>query len=133
MKTVIRFLLSVGLFAALFTAPLASAATCAVGTVGAAPVASITFSAPTTNTDGTPITGTLTYELFQGTATGQEKLVASALAGSPISVKTGLADAVTYYWYVEAVNSAGNASAPSNEVCKTFPAGVPSAITITVT
>ena len=132
MKTVIRFLLSVGLFAALFTAPLASAATCAVGTVGAAPVASITFTAPTTNTDGTPVDGPLIYELFQGSSPFSLAPVAKGLTGSPVSVKTGLTDGTTVYWDVVAIAADGSASAPSNIACKTFPAGVPHTVTITV-
>ncbi len=111
----------------------ATAPTCVQGTVGVAPTATITFTAPTTNTDGTPISGTLTYDIFQGTSSGSETLAAKGLAGSPIVVNSGLTDGTTVYWYVEAVNSAGVASAPSNEVCKTFPAGVPNTVTITIT
>ena len=121
--------------ALLFLSPFAlatTAPTCVLGKSGIAPTATITFTPPTTNTDGTPITGALTYDLFQGTASGAEKEVATGLTGSPISVNTGLTDGTTIYWYVEAVNSAGVASAPSNEVCKTFPAGTPSAVVISI-
>ena len=109
-----------------------TAPVCVVGKSGVAPTASITFTAPTTNTDGTPIATPLTYELFQGIASGQETLVAKGLSGSPISVTTGLADGETLYWFVEVVDANGNVSAPSNEVCKTFPAAVPSSVTITI-
>ena len=121
--------------ALLFLSPFAlatTAPTCVLGKSGIAPTATVTFTAPTTNTDGTPITGALTYDLFQGTASGAEKEVASGLSKSPITVNTGLTDGATFYWYIEAVNSAGNASAPSNEVCVTFPAGTPNKVVISI-
>ena len=42
----------------------AQATTCIAGAKGAAPSATITFTAPTTNTDGTPITLPLTLSLI---------------------------------------------------------------------
>ncbi len=129
----LRALAAAALLFLSFLAPANAAPTCVVGKSGTAPTASITFTAPTTNTDGTALTGTVTYDLFQGTSSGAEKEVATGLSGSPIAVNTGLADGTTIYWYVEAVNSAGNASAPSNEVCKTFPAGTPSSVVISIT
>jgi len=113
-----------------FAPSFAATPTCVIGAKGTAPTATLAFAAPTTNADGTPVTGPLTYNLYQGTASGAEVKVASALAGTPIIVTTGLTD-TTYYWYVTAVNAAGE-SAPSNEACKTFPASVPSSITITI-
>ena len=55
--------------------------TCYVAKSGVAPVATITFTPPTKNTDGTDITGTLTYDLFWGTSSGGEKLLTSAITG----------------------------------------------------
>ncbi len=107
--------------------------TCVVAKSGVAPVATITFTPPTKNTDGTAITGTLTYDLFWGTSSGGEKLLTSAITGSPITVDADLVDGTTYYAYVEAVNSAGIASAPSNEACITFPAATPDTVVITIT
>jgi predicted phage tail protein len=119
---------------ALLAATAAFAApTCVMGVAGVAPTATLTFTAPTTNTDGTPIATPLTYEVFEGSTSGGEALAAKGLAGSPITVNTGLKDNTTVYFYVEVVDANGNASAPSNEVCKTFPAAVPSTVTITVT
>jgi hypothetical protein len=109
---------------------LAATPTCVTGAKGEKPTASLTFTAPTTNADSTPITGPLTYNLYQGTASGAEVKVATALAGSPINVTTGLAD-TTFYWYVTAVN-AGGESVPSNEVCKSFPASPPGTMIITI-
>jgi hypothetical protein len=112
---------------------LAAGPTCVNGTVGVAPTATITFIAPTKNTDGTAVTGALTYNLYQGTATGAETKVASAVvAGSPFTVNTGLAPSTTVYWYLTAVEN-GVESAPTNEVCKIFPGVVPGTFSITIT
>lgn len=126
---------SFALVALLFASSLAHAAapTCVVGKVGSPPTASVTFTAPTLQADGTAIpTGTtLTYNVYQGTASGTEVKVASGVAGSPITITTGLTSATTFYWYVTAVDSGGE-SAASNEACKTFPASPPGTVTITI-
>lgn len=117
---------------ALFALPaFAAAPTCVNGAVGTAPTATITFVAPTKNTDGSAITGTLTYNLYQGTAAGAETKVASAIAGSPFTVSTGLVASTTVYWYLTAVEN-GVESAPTNEACKVFPGVVPGTFTITI-
>ena len=110
-----------------------TAPTCITGTAGVAPTATLSFTAPSTNTDGTPIAGPVTYEVYQGGTSGGETLAASGVKGSPLTINTGLKDATTIYWYVRVVDALGDISAESNEVCKTFPAGVPSAVTITIT
>jgi hypothetical protein len=114
-------------------ASLAATPTCVVGVKGAAPTASITFTPPTAQADGAQLpTGTaLTYNLYQGTSTGTEVKVASTTSGSPITVSTGITSSATYYWYVTAVDASGE-GAPSNEVCKTFPASPPGTVTITI-
>lgn len=106
--------------------------TCVLGKVGVAPTATITFTAPTTNTDGTPIDTPISFELFQGVSPSSLAPVAHGLTGSPIAVKTGLADGETLYWDVVTVDAQGDMSAPSNVVCKTFPHPVPNTVTITV-
>lgn len=112
---------------------LAAGPTCVAGTKGATPTATITFTAPTTNSDGTPISTPLTYLLFQGTASGAEVKVNTPVTGSPATITTGLQDNTTIYFYLVVVDANGFNSVPSNEVCKTFPAGVPGAVTITIT
>lgn len=108
-------------------------ASCVQGRSGVAPAATLTFTPPTTNTDGTPVVGPLTYEILQGPAAASLAVAAKGLAGSPITVNTGLGAGATVYFAVVAVDAKGNASAQSNVVCKTFPASIPSAISITIT
>lgn len=107
-------------------------AACVSGASGVTPTASITFTVPTLNTDGTAIAGPITYNLYQSSTSGAEVKVASALKGTPIAVTTGLAPKTTVYFKVSVVDANGNESALSNEVCKSFPASVPGTVTITV-
>jgi hypothetical protein len=96
----------------------------------AAPSAVLTWTAPTLNTDGTTITGAITYSVYKG-ATGAETFftagittTATTLAGTP---------GTTQCFQVTAVVN-GVESAKSNEVCKSFPNPVPAAPTgLTVT
>lgn len=110
-----------------------AAPTCVDGTSGVAPIATLTFTAPTLNTDGTPIATPLTYQLWQGVSSGTETQKASGLSGSPIVVNTGLADNTAVYFYLVVVDANGTASVPSGEVCKSFPKGVPGTVVITIT
>ena len=126
-----KFLLSLLILAAIGATP-AFAQTCVQGAAGVTPTATLTFTAPTKNTDGTAISTPLTYSVYVGTTSGGEKLAASALTGSPITVTAGLAPAATYYFYVTVTDSKGVQSAPSNEVCKAFPASAPNTVTITI-
>jgi opacity protein-like surface antigen len=125
-------LLFVATSLALACAAHAQATTCVQGVVGQATSASITFTAPTTNTDGSALTLPLTYNLYQSSVSGAEVKVATALKGSPIAVTTGLTPRTTYYWKLTTVDGGGNESALSNEVCKVFPASVPGTVTITI-
>lgn len=111
----------------------AATPTCVAGVKGVAPTATVTFTPPATQSDGTafPSGTTLTYNLYQGTSSGAEVKVASSSSGSPITVNTGIVGATTYYWYVTVVDANGE-SAPSNEVCKSFPAPLPGVVTITI-
>jgi len=128
-------LTALGAVLALALASVSSyAATCSVvGANGAAPVATLTFTAPTLNTDGTAIATPLTYNLYQSTTAGAEVKVASALAGSPIVVNSGLSPGGTYYFKLSVTDAHGTESALSNEGCKSFPASVPGTVTITIT
>ena len=83
---------------------------------------SLRWDAPTTNTDGTPLTDLLGFYIYQGTATG--------VYGSPVYVGytlcyivTGLTAGITYYFAATAFDVSGNESAYSNEVSKLIASG----------
>lgn len=116
-------------------APLYHAAlgamSCAVGAQDIAPVATLTFTPPTTNTDGTPVAGPLTYNLYEGTTTAVSK-VQTGIIGSPDVVNSGLKGGATYYFGLTAVDANGSESALSNLACKTMAASVPNSFVVTV-
>lgn len=93
--------------------------------------ATITWTAPTQNVDGSTITEAVTYNLYQGAQGSATKpRVATGLtAGS--RVVSGL-PAGTVCFEVTAVTASGGESAKSNEGCKTFPFSAPNTVTITV-
>jgi hypothetical protein len=93
-------------------------------TVAAAQTASVTLSwvAPTTNTDGTPMTDLAGYRVFYGTATGQYSQTLSVPSPGVTSVVVeGLAAGNTWYFATKAVNASSVESAYSQEVSKTIP------------
>lgn len=95
--------------------------------------ATISFSPPTTYTDGTVIeAGTsITYKLYQGVK-GQPKAFVRAFSASGEVVKTGLVPGATNCFEVTAVVGQAE-SAHSNEGCKDISAAGPtSAVVITV-
>lgn len=108
------------------------AASCVAGAAGIAPVATLTFTPPTTNTDGTPVNGPLTFNLYEGTSSGTEAKVQSGITVSPDVVSTGLKGGATYYFELTAVDANGNESARSNEACKAMAASVPNSFVVTV-
>jgi len=96
----------------------------------AANQAVISFSAPTTYTDGTPITAALSYGVWQGLS-GAVKTKVATITTTTSTITTGLLSGKTYCWQVDASDGA-QTSALSNEACKTFAPPVPSTVTITV-
>jgi len=108
------------------------AASCAAGAQDTAPVVTLTFTPPTTNVDGTPVNGPLTYNLYQGTALGAETRAAIGVTGSPDIINSGLKGGTTYYFELTAVDANGVESARSNEACKTFPVAPPNAFVISI-
>jgi fibronectin type 3 domain-containing protein len=99
--------------------PCAVLAACSVAS-SATLSATLTWTAPTTNADGTPISGALTYDVYQG-ASGAETKVASGVTGTTWAASTGLVAGATVCWKVTAVNAAGVEGGASNEACKSFP------------
>lgn len=92
----------------------------------------ITFSAPTARTDGSAITGALSYQIFQGVK-GSAKVKVGTITTTSATLTTGLEGGKEYCWDVVAIE-AGNA-APSDhsaEACKAFSLSAPNAVTITV-
>jgi predicted phage tail protein len=83
----------------------------------------LSWAAPASD-GGSPVTG---YNVYQGTSPGQE--TGTPVNGSPVTATsypvTGLANGITYYFTVVAVNAAGP-SPPSNEV-SAVPVTVPGA------
>ena len=103
-----------------------------VANAQAANQAVLTWTAPTLNTDGTTITAALTYNVYQGAKGSTTKASASTgLPGLTTTIFSGLLPGTTVCFEVTAV-AGGQESAHSGEVCKTFPASVPSAPTLTV-
>jgi hypothetical protein len=81
----------------------------------------LAWSATTTNTDGTPITGLAGYNVYFGSVSGsyQQKVDVGNVTSYMLS---NLADGSTYYFATSAYNTAGQESALSKELSKTFPA-----------
>ena len=80
--------------------------------------ATISWSAPTTYTDGTPLTSLSGYTLHAGTAAGSYSQNISVGNATSYTLSS-LSDATTYYFAVSATDASGSASKPSNEVAFT--------------
>jgi len=93
--------------------------------------ASLSWAAPTTHTDGTPVTGLAGYKLHIGSASRiyDQKVDVGKATSYTLS---DLTDGGTYYFAVTAYNSSGVESAYSNEANKTF-APLPATHLITAT
>lgn len=84
-------------------------------------IATLSWTAPNTNTDGTPLTNLIKYNLYYSqnynTITNSTP---TAIAAPSTSAELDNLAAGTWYFQVTAVNSSGVESAPSNMVSKTF-------------
>jgi hypothetical protein len=80
--------------------------------------ASLSWTAPVTNEDGSSLTDLAGYRVYYGTAPGSYSSSFTVPAGTTYTV-SGLASG-TYYFAVTAYNSAGIESTYSNEVTKTL-------------
>jgi hypothetical protein len=93
-------------------------------TVAAAQAASVTLSwvPPTTNTDGTPVTGLAGFRVFYGTASRQySQSISIPSPTMTAAVVEGLSAGTTWYFAVTAVNASGVESAYSQEASKLLP------------
>ena len=84
--------------------------------------ATLSWTPPTENTDGTPLTDLAGYTVYWGTAPGNyQNSVTLDNPGLTSYVVENLAAATTYYFSTTAYNSAGLESTFSNVASKTFP------------
>lgn len=103
---------SIGPFAIAVNAP-----TPAAPTTGSA---SLSWTAPTENTDGTPITGLAGYHIYYGTTAGAMTTTITIASSTETSYVVSGLTAGTYYFSVVAYNSSGVDSADSSTVSKTI-------------
>jgi hypothetical protein len=93
-------------------------------TVTGGGVATLTWDAPTTNTDGSPLnpaTDLTTYRIYYGTASQTyTQTVNVTNPGTATITKTLNLSPGTYYFVVTTVNTAGQESSYSNEAVKTI-------------
>ena len=83
--------------------------------------ASLTWTAPTTNTDGTPITDLAGFKLYVGNASGSYQQSVDVGNQTSYTLST-LNDGATYYFAATAYDTGRVESAFSSEVTKSFPA-----------
>jgi Fibronectin type III domain len=82
--------------------------------------ASLSWTAPTQNTDGTPIVGLAGYHIYYGTSAGAMTTTVTLTDPTETSyVVSGLAPG-TYYFSIVAYNTAGMDSSESNTTSKTI-------------
>lgn len=90
----------------------------------------VSWTAPTTNTDGTAITGTLTYQLYQGVKGGAFTAVGTPVSALTVTVTSATAGACFTVVAIETIGSAVTDSTPSNTLCAEIP-GSPGGLTLT--
>lgn len=82
--------------------------------------ATLSWTAPTVNTNGTPITDLAGYYIHYGTVSGSLTSVITVPGASTTEYEISNLPSGTYYFTVSAYNSLGVESAPSNEASKTI-------------
>ncbi len=92
---------------------------------------SLSWDAPTTNEDGTPLTDLAGYKIYYGTSSGTytQNVNVGNVATYTVS---SLTDGLTYYFAVKAYDTASSESRYSNEVSKTISSSPPQQYTLTV-
>lgn len=83
-------------------------------------IASLTWSAPTLNTDGTPLTNLTGYTIYYGTSQGSLSQSFALTGASTISCEISGLGAGTWYFAVAANVADGSQSAMSNIAAKTI-------------
>ncbi|HTT06514.1 MAG TPA: putative Ig domain-containing protein, partial [Steroidobacteraceae bacterium] len=82
--------------------------------------ATLSWTAPTTNTDGTPLTDLAGYYIYDGTSPSAMQLIATVSSASTTTYTVSKLTSGTWYFAVTAYDSAGTQSASSNDVSKAF-------------
>ena len=92
-----------------------------VGPGGTTGTATLGWTAPTTNTNGLPLTDLAGYRVYYGTSSTSLTNVINVAPNADIGdyLVTGLS-AGTYYFQVTAYDTAGEESAPSNQISTTI-------------
>ena len=80
--------------------------------------ATLSWTAPTTNTDGTPLTDLAGFKVYYGTSAGSYSQ--SFDAGNVLSYTISNLSSGTYYFAATAYDTAGNESVYSNQVSRTI-------------
>ena len=87
--------------------------------------ATISWTPPTTNADGTPLTDLAGYKVYRGILPGA--YTSTIDVGNVVTYTiSALPENTRFYFAVTAYDTSGNESAYSNEVNKTMPAVKPS-------
>lgn len=81
----------------------------------------LTWTPPTQNTDGTPLTDLAGYKIYRGTESGVYNNITTVANPSIASWVTDVLPAGTYYFAATSYNEAGVESVFSNEVTKVVP------------
>lgn len=82
--------------------------------------AKLSWTAPTTNTDGTPLTNLAGFYIYDGTSPSAMQLIATVSSVSTTTYTVSNLTSGTWYFAVAAYDSAGTQSAMSNDVSKAF-------------
>ncbi|MBI5543305.1 MAG: fibronectin type III domain-containing protein [Deltaproteobacteria bacterium] len=84
--------------------------------------AQLSWDAPTTFVDGSPLTDLTGYRIYYGTSSGSYPTTVSVSNPAAVSYTIGdLPGGATYYFVVTALSASGGESAPSIEASKTIP------------
>lgn len=82
--------------------------------------ATLNWTAPTTNTDGTPLTDLAGFNVYSGLSAATMKLLVQVKSPTTLTYQSLNQPAGVNYYYVTAYNTAGVESAKSATVNKTF-------------
>lgn len=91
--------------------------------------ATLTWTAPTTRTDGSPLSAVASYNVYRGTSATTLTKLATVTAPATGYVDSAAINGATNYYAVSAVDSAGNEGPQSNVASKAVPLAPPAAPT----